>query len=465
MKNTVNDAVCRRAAAAFLAAALACTALTACAQNGSSKGNVQKKENNPSAASVPNPGTDAPLPRGGKIEQLAKAVYPVKEYKNEDEKWEAELEERQMIDADLCEKIAYFAYDTASPLLKEGTGNAVYSPLSLYYALSLAAAGAEGETRSQILSLLRADDADELAERAGKQFAVFWRDEDSYKFQMANSVWFDQALSVKDTYLQTAADSFYADIFRGKMNTANMKDAMETWGQDHTGGRIRPSINTENSLMRMMNTVYYYAEWIDQFAEEETKEDDFHLSDGSLVKCDFMNRISSGMFFKRNGYLSASLSTKNGQVQFILPDEGVDVRELFDSPDRLRQVLETDDVSGLYGEITWKVPKFSYGSKYDLKEMLASLGMEKAFGDSAEFTAMTDEMVWIDSATQMVHVGVNENGIEAAAYTDLGYAGAGMPQDHAEMILDRPFLFVVRDSYCGYSPVFIGICGDPSSAD
>ncbi len=433
MENIISNITIRCAAAAFLAAALASTSLTACANN-----------------------------EGSKVEQLAEAVCPVKEYKNEDEKWEAEIQERHNIDADLCEKLAYFAYDTASPLLREKAGNTIYSPLSLYYALSLAAAGAKGETQAQILSLLRMDDADDLAARAGKQFAVFYRDEDSYKFRMANSIWFDKGLSLKDAYLQTAADDFYADIFEGEMNTANMKDAMEDWVQEHTGGLIRPSVETEDILMHMMNTVYYYAEWIDQFRTENTKAGVFHLQDGGTVKVDFMNRISSGSFFRGDNYLMASLGTKNGQVQFVLPDEGVDVHAFLESPEHLKQVLETDDTTGLYGEITWKAPKFSYGSKFKLKSMLAKLGMEKAFDETAEFTAMTDDPVWIDSATQMVHVGINEDGVEAAAYTDLGYAGAGMPQDKAEMILDRPFLFVIRDSYCGYAPIFIGVCVNPS---
>ena len=444
MKNIIrnnNRDTIRRAAAALLAAALACTSLAACANN------------------------NAPLSRDGKVKQLAEAVCPAKEYKNEDEKWEAELQERHDIDADLCEKLAYFAYDTASPLLREEVGNTVYSPLSLYYALSLAAAGAEGETQAQILSLLRMNDAGELPDRAGKQFKVFYRDEDSYKFQMANSVWFDRSLSIKDAYLRTAADDLYADIFCGEMNTENMKDAMEEWVRDHTGGLIRPSVETNDILMHMMNTVYYYAEWIDQFPKEAVKEDGFHLTDGSLVKCDFMNRVSSGTFFRREGCLMASLGTKSGQVQFVLPDEGVDVRELLESPEKLRRVLETDDTTGLYGEITWKVPKFSYGSKFELNQMLADLGMEKAFGPDAEFTAMTDDPVWIDSAVQMAHIGINEDGVEAAAYTDLGYAGAGMPQDKAEMILDRPFLFVIRDQYCGYAPIFIGVCENPSEGD
>ncbi len=445
IRNTAVDTI-RRAVTIFLTAALTCTSLTACVNN----------------ESIAESSDNAPLPKGSKVEQLEEAVYPVKEYKNEDEKWEAEIQERHDIDADLCEKLVYFAYDTASPLLREEAGNTIYSPLSLYYALSLAAAGAEGETQAQILSLLRMDNEDNLSDRAGKQFAVFYRDEDSYKFQMANSIWFDKGLSLKDAYLRTAADDFYADIFEGEMNTANMKSAMEDWVQEHTGGLIRPSVETEDMLMHMMNTVYYYAEWIDRFQTENTKEDKFHLQDGETVNVDFMNRISSGIFFRRDNYLMASLGTKNGQVQFVLPDEGVDVREFLESPERLRQVLETEDTTGLYGEITWKVPKFSYGSKFKLKDMLAELGMEKAFDENAEFTAMTDDPLWIDSATQMVHIGINEDGVEAAAYTDLGYAGAGMPQDKAEMILDRPFLFVIRDQYCGYAPIFIGVCANPS---
>ena len=40
-------------------------------------------------------------------------------------------------------------------------------------------------------------------------------------------------------------------------------------------------------------------------------------------------------------------------------------------------------------------------------------------------------------------VEIDEKGVSAAAYTDLGILGAGMPQKTLEFVLDRPFVFVV----------------------
>ena len=58
-------------------------------------------------------------------------------------------------------------------------------------------------------------------------------------------------------------------------------------------------------------------------------------------------------------------------------------------------------------------------------------------------------------------VTIDEEGIEAAAYTILADAGAAPPRDTAEinMVLDRPFLFVIesRDGL----PLFAGIVNDP----
>lgn len=39
---------------------------------------------------------------------------------------------------------------------------------------------------------------------------------------------------------------------------------------------------------------------------------------------------------------------------------------------------------------------------------------------------------------------MDEKGVEAASYTQIDVTGASMPTDQAELILDRPFLFVIR---------------------
>ena len=59
---------------------------------------------------------------------------------------------------------------------------------------------------------------------------------------------------------------------------------------------------------------------------------------------------------------------------------------------------------------------------------------------------------------QEVHIGIDENGVEAAAFTEILWAGAALPQGRAEMILNRPFLYAVKNKG---QILFVGICQDP----
>ena len=40
-------------------------------------------------------------------------------------------------------------------------------------------------------------------------------------------------------------------------------------------------------------------------------------------------------------------------------------------------------------------------------------------------------------------VEIDEEGVTGAAYTELAMAGAGMPQEETDFVLDRPFFFNV----------------------
>ena len=65
---------------------------------------------------------------------------------------------------------------------------------------------------------------------------------------------------------------------------------------------------------------------------------------------------------------------------------------------------------------------------------------------------------------QETHIGIDEEGVEGAAYTMIAMAGAAFtePEQQAEMILDKPFLFGVQDMNGAW--LFLGVCKDPSQA-
>ena len=112
------------------------------------------------------------------------------------------------------------------------------------------------------------------------------------------------------------------------------------------------------------------------------------------------------------------------------------------------------------GEVVWKIPKFSYGSSTKMEDMLKELGMQAAFEENADFSGISDSRpIWLSSVSQEAHIGIDENGVEAAAYTELSWAGAALPTERADMILDRPFLYVIKNRGM---VIFVGICENPA---
>lgn len=414
---------------------------------------------------------------GVKAEALAE--YPEEPvYKNSDEKWEASRAKRQMLTDTFANAYDKFAIKTTVELFKDSDENMVYSPLSLYYALALAASGAEGTTQDQILAVLGYKDAESLATDCKSSFEALyhvpneennkpneWGEYDSdsrYTLAIANSLWIDDSLNLKESFAKSGAENFYADIYKGDLQSEKVAEAKALWVKDRTNGVIEPSAEPADAdtVLSIINTVYFYDEWINRFDKDKTEEDIFTCSDGTEVTCDFMNmKMGSHGFRKGDNYTESSLSLKNGTMTFYLPDEGADVHELVKNADILESVVNG---SGEYtsGEVTWKVPKFSYGSSMSLADILIALGMEDAFGENADFSGISDNKpLLISNVKQDAHIGIDEDGVEGAAFTEIMYAGAAMPTGKAEMILDRPFLYVVKNNG---RVVFMGICENPA---
>ena len=82
------------------------------------------------------------------------------------EKW-SEQREAMGVDESTYGTMAAFAAKSAGKVLSGTERNANYSPFSLYYALAMAAQGANGKTAEEMLNLLGMSDAKTLAEQCG----------------------------------------------------------------------------------------------------------------------------------------------------------------------------------------------------------------------------------------------------------------------------------------------------------
>ncbi len=428
-------------------------------------------------------GSEPYLLTGGKGMEALKptdADYKVDDY----EQWNQLLKENE-ISGSFKVALNQFAFQSGSQMLADSEGNVNFSPLSLYYAMALAGCGAEGDTAKEITDILGIQDQGQLADECKKLYQSFYystmwekarneaygEGEFDSTIQLGNSLWVSDQLSVKEEFEQTAALQFFASSYQVDFTGEEAGKQIGSWIAEQTKGVLKPEIKLpEETMMTIINTLYFYGGWRDTFSAAETADDSFTKADGSRVTVPFMNRVNSmGSFRTGEGYTVSSLSTDNScSMVFLLPDEGRSVDDFLSQPEQLQAALAGDEDQWQNGEVTWKVPKFSFGSSFKLADLLKSLGVEKMFiPEVADFSGISELPLYVDEVIQETHIGIDEDGVEGAAYTMIIMeGGAAMPDDkkQVDMILDRPFIYGIQDDDTG-TWLFLGVCRDPSIVD
>lgn len=73
------------------------------------------------------------------------------------------------------------------------------------------------------------------------------------------------------------------------------------------------------------------------------------------------------------------------------------------------------------------------------------IGMSQAFTRDADFSGMTSSNdIYIDSFMHSAFISVDEAGTEAASVSAM-MAAAAEPGESVEIIINRPFIFLIRD--------------------
>ena len=98
---------------------------------------------------------------------------------------------------------------------------------------------------------------------------------------------------------------------------------------------------------------------------------------------------------------------------------------------------------------------------------LERLGITAAFGDWADFSNLSRTPAYVSSVAQESHIGLDENGVEASAYTKVDIMEMSALPDPSvigelELNLNRPFLYEIRTRQG--IPLFIGLCTQPDEA-
>ena len=105
-------------------------------------------------------------------------------------------------------------------------------------------------------------------------------------------------------------------------------------------------------------------------------------------------------------------------------------------------------------------PRFKYGYKKELKDILTDMGMGIAFTDNADFSNISDLNLQMSFVLHQAFIETNEEGTEAAAATIAGIIATSMPAGPFILNIDHPFIYFIRETSTN-SILFMGRVVDP----
>lgn len=346
--------------------------------------------------------------------------------------------------------------------------NYMFSPLSVKMAFAMAANGAEGETRNQLLDALEIENLDSYNDEA-KALMERYNQSDVLKLNVANSIWINQD-RMAETFTKSFQDTV-KEYYNAEANMVTNGNAVETingWVDKQTNGKIKEIISSNEIEAVLLNAIYFKGTWDKEFNERATQKDLFTDRNGQQTEIDFMNRTGYMPYYRADGLEVVELPYKNVQNTF---DENGNPNgiEQFDfdvsmylikgvyRDEQLSSLIENETLSSTY--VALSMPKFKIEFDTKLNGIMQNLGATDAFVyGRADFDPMIENgngEYYIKDSIHKTYIEVDEKGTEAAAVTSIGMGGASLPPQPITVKFDEPFTFVIRDNTSG-EVLFIG---------
>ena len=349
--------------------------------------------------------------------------------------------------------------------------NVILSPLSLQFALAMAANGAEGETLQEIIDFLGygADGIEALNAYSKKLLEQLPAVDLDVTLKLTDALLVNKDFPLLPEFRQTVQQNYYAAVDNMDFSDpAAVAARINEWAARNTEGFIdkvlEPEDISEEVVAAIMNALYFKAKWAGSeydpmFWEEATMAEAFTLADGSQKQVPFMHNMKYHRYAQMDGYTVLALPYAGSKYYmfFLLPDDN--------NLDALVQKLPDISWKTILGsfkrdaEVYVKLPKFDIENKFNLNKALKALGMQKSFVPGvAEFNSMFEPKpgyyYWIDSVIQKARISVAEWGTEAAAVTVVlmageNAAGPGEEPKRVYFYADHPFLFVIGEATSG----------------
>jgi serpin B len=356
-------------------------------------------------------------------------------------------------------------------------GNIFYSPYSISIALAMTYAGARSETEEQMAEVMRFTLAQDRLhpafnaldlELASRGEGAAGADGEGFRLNIVNRIWGQIGYAFLSEFLDVLAVNYGTGLSLLDFSTEpeESRVVINDWVAEHTEERIEDLIPegaiTSDTRLVLTNAVYFNAAWSSPFEEESTRDRPFNLLDGGEVAVPMMNQVETFGYAAGDGYEAVELLYDGGELSMVifLPEAGR-FGNFEETLDAVRATTIVGDLTTRNLDLT--MPRFTFRWETSLRDALETMGMTNAFL-GADFSGMDGRHgLAIQDVIHQAFVLVNEQGTEAAAATAviIGETAAPEPEDPLVVVIDRPFLFFIRDIETE-TILFLGRVLDPS---
>ena len=332
--------------------------------------------------------------------------------------------------------------------------NVFFSPYSLSTAMAMLYAAAEGETKAQIQKTFHYPTPAILNPNSAALYNQFNKPNPDYKLATVNDLWMQQGLTPTKSYIDTVRRYYSGQVtaldFEGSPDPA--RQTINKKIADKTKQMIpellpKGSIKSDTAVV-LTNAIYFKGDWTMPFTAERTSAQPFYNAIGRASTVQMMQQQSYFDYYEDKHIQVVQLPYKGDDLSMlvVLPklNHKLAMQQL---AKRLSATKIKQWSAGLVRqEVDLQLPKFTLDARYQMKTLLADMGMPKAFNNGAEFNLYADgPPIKLDEVYHQAVVTVDEKGTEAAAAAGaVGmYVGMSYP---VEFKADHPFMFVIKDN-------------------
>jgi len=352
--------------------------------------------------------------------------------------------------------------------LKSEQGNLFFSPYSIYTALAMTYAGAQGITKEEMDNVFHiALPQDEFHSAYSALIDSLNDDKTDRPFELAvaNKLFVQQGYKLSFAFESIVKSNYGAafDLVDFVNNPGGASSAINLWVAAKTNDKINdivaPDIFNEFTRLVLANAIYFKGKWVTQFGKDSTKKRDFYMDNQNKTEVDMMAQTGHFNYMENKDLKMLELPYKgDGLSMFVLlPHEIEGIKNI-------EAVLTQENVQHWLShmksqEVIVRLPKFKMETSYRLKDNLAAMGMPSAFSKRANFRGIgafengfEENNLKIDKVIHKAFIETDEEGTEAAAATVvtmmIDCAGEFEPQPKI-FIADHPFMFMIQDKKTG----------------